>query len=170
MKKLLDELLYFTKLEFSNEREHFQNINLSKILERYLLSKEALFYEKNLQVDWDIDPNLEMSGDAGEIEKLLGILVDNGIKYSSKILKISLKRKGDRNEFKIYNSGEGIAPEEIDRIWDRFYRGDKSRKYSGGFGLGLAIGKKITENHRGTLEVESKVKEYTEFKLNLPSR
>lgn len=58
--------------------------------------------------------------------------MNNGVKYFSKIMKISLKRDGDRNEFRIYNSREGIAPEEIDKIWDRFYRGDNSRKYSGG--------------------------------------
>ncbi|MGL4567850.1 MAG: sensor histidine kinase [Fusobacteriaceae bacterium] len=170
MKKLIDELLYFTRLDFGNNKRNFKNINLSKMLERYLLSKEALFYEKNLQVDWEIAPDLEIFGDAEEIEKLLGILVDNGIKYSSKILKISLKKNGDKNEFRIYNSGEGIPQEEIDKIWDRFYRGDRSRKYTGGFGLGLAIGKKITENHRGTLHVESRVKEYTQFILKLPGR
>lgn len=176
MRKLIDELLYFTRLELSLERENFQKINLSKILERYILSKEALFFEKKLKVERDIAPNLEMLGDAGEIEKLLGILIDNGIKYSSetlkssKVLKMSLKKNGDKNEFRIYNSGEGIAPEEMDKIWDRFYRGDRSRKYTGGFGLGLPIGKKITENHKGTLEVVSRVGEYTEFVLRLPSR
>lgn len=168
MKKLIEELLYLTKLDFEKSRNSFQVLNLSKVLEKYLISKEAVFYEKNLEVEWNIAPNLEIYGDFVEVEKLLGILIDNGVKYSSKILKIDLEKIGDKAQFKIYNSGEGISKEEIERIWDRFYRGDKSRRYTGGFGLGLAIGKKITENHSGTLEVQSKVGEYTEFILKIP--
>ena len=82
------------------------------------------------------------------------------------------KNKATNNEtarFIIKNTGNGIPPEDISKIFDRFYRSDKSRdRKSGGYGLGLSIAKSIVVSHKGTIKLKSEPNKFTEFIVELP--
>lgn len=112
-------------------------------------------------------------GDRDSLIELLSIFVDNAIKYSPKgsEVKLTSQRHGRQVLVRISDKGEGIKSEELPRIFERFYRTDSSRsKHSdGGYGLGLAIAKKISQAHGGHIEVTSIVGKGTTFTIFLPA-
>ena len=84
-------------------------------------------------------------------------------------VRVALKRMGSKAVLEVYNTGEGIAPEERVKIFERFYRSDSSRsRETGGYGLGLAIGKSIVELHKGKISVQSEQGKWTRFIVVLP--
>ena len=112
--------------------------------------------------------NIEINGDSEQITGMVGILVDNAIKYTDGKIEISLEKVQNSVKFTVINTGKGISKEELPKIWDRFYRGDKSREYTGGFGLELPIAKAIVESHKGSITAESNINEWTRFIVKLP--
>ena len=107
------------------------------------------------------------------IEELLNILLDNAMKYSpaNSTIEVVLIKQPLMSGFKIINVGDGIAPEKLPHIFNRFYRADESRTDSSkrGYGLGLSLAKKIVELHNGELSVSSAPKQDTTFKVLLPN-
>jgi signal transduction histidine kinase len=100
------------------------------------------------------------------IERLANILIDNAVRHSvgSEDVRVELHCRKNRNILTVSNKGEYIAPEELSRLFDRFYRTDKSRTSStGGFGLGLSIAKAIADKHKGTLTAASSPDGLTTF-------
>lgn len=109
---------------------------------------------------------------ASSVEELLAILLDNALKYSpqdSKVIVNPLHKKGMAG-FEVINTGEGIAPDVLPHIFDRFYRADISRTSGAkkGYGLGLALAKRIVELNKGELSVSSAPNQPTTFKVYLP--
>lgn len=102
------------------------------------------------------------------IEEVANILVDNALKYSDDKTAIQLKLSRSRRTAKMYitNSGPTISPSDIDRIFDRFYRGDSSRSTSG-YGLGLSLAKQLVDRHNGSISCSSS-KNKTTFLVSLP--
>jgi signal transduction histidine kinase len=99
------------------------------------------------------------------------ILLDNALKYTDPNgnINLNLKREYSNIVLLLTNTGEGIPEEHLDKIFDRFYRIDKSRsRNSGGYGLGLAIAKTIVEQHGGKISVKSILNGSTTFKVELP--
>lgn len=106
------------------------------------------------------------------IEELVTILVDNALKYSPKKSKVdvALRRRGKKARLEVTNTGKGIRPEELPYIFERFFRADESRTngQTTGFGLGLALAKKIVEVHKGDLSASSEPNKKTTFTVSLP--
>ena len=104
-----------------------------------------------------------------QLKQLVMILMDNAIKYTPDGGRIRISLTGGKEAtLKVRNSGSGIDKEDMKQLFERFYRSDKSRaRESGGYGLGLAIAKAITESFGGEIEVASKIDEYTEFTVVL---
>jgi signal transduction histidine kinase len=99
------------------------------------------------------------------------ILLDNALKYTNKKgnVTIALKKLNNNNVLSVTNTGEGIPEDQLEKIFDRFYRVDKSRaRKSGGYGLGLAIAKAIVEQHAGKIYAKSVLNESTTFTVELP--
>ena len=92
--------------------------------------------------------------------------MDNAIKYTNKNGKIDVELNHDKNKIKlkVRNTGEGIKKEDLDKIFERFYRVDTSRaRETGGYGLGLSIAKSIVESHNGKIYAESNIGKDTTF-------
>jgi two-component system, OmpR family, sensor histidine kinase CiaH len=141
---------------------------IKKSIERYAKAAEA----KNMTIVRRI-PASKVTGDPEALVELFSILIDNAIKYSDKSTKISISSK-PRNkllEVRIADQGRGIAAGDLPHIFERFYRTDSSRSRdgSGGYGLGLAIAKRIAELHKGYITVESDPGKGSAFTVSLPS-
>ncbi len=167
MNKLITSLLNLSKLE--REEKVYKQENISKIIEKISLTFEAIAYENNISIDTMIEDNINMNCSKEDIEKLISIILDNAIKHSYKksTIKVITKKNKNNIEIEIINKGNPITPGDEEKIFDRFYRADKSRnRDSNRYGLGLAIAKEIVNNHNGTIKAYSKDK-FTHFKIIL---
>ena len=169
MSKLVSNLLYLAKAdnnEFLGEEVEF---NLSDVVMNQALNFEAILYENNIELDCDIKENISFKGNKEGFNQLIGILIDNAIKHSFKDteIKIILKENKQKIHLSVENTGENIPKEDLEKIFERFYRVDKSRaREKGGYGLGLSIAKTIVEKYNGKIYAESE-KNRTIFHVEL---
>ena len=157
MNSLIINMLELAKSEHEETITKVNN-NLSKIVELSILSMEVKAYEDNVKIKYDIENDINMLLDEVSIKELLSILIDNAIKHSYKnsTINISLKSNGNYIVLLVKNKGDNISSEDRNKIFERFYRVDKSRNRNNNrYGLGLAIAKNIVLNHNGEINVES---------------
>lgn len=167
MSKLVTNLLDLAKLEEGNDKKLHMIVNLSKLVEKSILSFESLAYEKNIKLDYEITENIFFMCNSEEIKELLSIMLDNAIKHSSKKGNINVSLKNMKNDIvlEVINKGKPIPKGEEEKIFERFYRIDKSRnRTENRYGLGLSIAKCIVTNHNGKIRAFSN-NEYTTFKI-----
>ncbi|OWA35876.1 two-component sensor histidine kinase [Saccharibacillus sp. O16] len=172
MAKLTGDLLYLTEMDDSRPGMVQARFDLSDAVENVMLTMEAVVFEKNLTLDYDIEPGLSLVGSREQIVQVTMILLDNAIKYANTrgSIGLSLKREHGEIRLAVSNTGEGITAEHLPHVFDRFYRTDKSRTRSqGGHGLGLAIAKSIVEQHKGRITAKSTVDEKTTFIVQFPA-
>lgn len=170
MSDLVDDMLTLAKLDYMETRPFFSRFDLSKTLTGTILSFEAVFFENNITLNTQIQPDLFLNGDSESIKKVITILIDNAIKNTPKNGQISVQLAADKNKSKILvmNTGQGIPAEELEKVFERFYRVDTSRaRENGGYGLGLAIAKSIVEQHQGRIYARSD-RDTTSFIVELP--
>jgi len=168
MNTLIQKLLTLAKTE-NNNHKTYENINLSKTTQKQILSMESLFFEKNIKLDYNIDENIYYKCSTDDIKEILSILLDNAIKHSEKNghIIINLKNEKQRILLEVINKGNPIKKEDEEKIFERFYRVDKSRnRGENRYGLGLAIAKNIVTNYGGKISAHSK-DGYTIFKIIL---
>jgi signal transduction histidine kinase len=171
MTKLTNDLLYLTQVNYSDIKMIYSDFNMSDTVESIILTMEAVIYENDILLDYSIEPNLTIYGNSEQIKQVVMILLDNALKYTDPNgnINLNLKREYSNIVLSLTNTGEGIPEEHLDKIFDRFYRIDKSRsRNSGGYGLGLAIAKTIVEQHGGKISVKSILNGSTTFKVELP--
>ena len=157
MRKLVEGLLELSRAENGQVRKSFTRLSLSKLVANGLLPFEPVFFEKALILESSIEDGIFLTGSDQHLGQLVDILVDNAGKYSAPgIVMVQLQRQG-RSQclLTVSNPGEPIPREELERIFDRFYRRDSARSSSGSFGLGLAIAKAIALEHGGKIWAES---------------
>lgn len=172
MAKLTGDLLYLTEMDDSRPGMVHARFDLSDAVENVVLTMEAVAFEKDLTLDYEIEPNLLLVGSREQIVQVTMILLDNAIKYANAHgrIDVSLKREHGEILLAVSNTGEGIAAEHLPHVFDRFYRTDKSRTRSqGGHGLGLAIAKSIVEQHKGRLSAKSTLGKQTTFSVHFPA-
>ena len=158
MNKLITNLLDLSKLENGSSKQLYENENISKIVNKICLTFESVAYEKSVGIDTDIEDNINYKCIKEDIEKLISILIDNAIKHSYKDtnIKVIMHKKKNSINIEVINSGDAIKKEDEEKIFERFYRVDKSRNRSNNrYGLGLAIAKSIVINHNGSIEATS---------------
>ncbi len=171
MAKLTNDLLYLTQVDYSDKKMIFTDFNLSEAVENAILTMEAVIFEHNISLNYKIEPNLMTHGSNEEIRQVIMILLDNALKYTSRngSVDILLGRNHNSIVLSVANTGEGIPEEHLEKVFDRFYRTDKSRaRKLGGYGLGLAIAKTIIDQHKGRIFAKSIPNEKTILYIELP--
>lgn len=168
---LSDNLLQLVQYQTNNKKNEFQKISLLQVVEDALKKVTSLAKAKKIIINNEID-DIILYGNSQSLIQLFIILFDNAIKYSPKESSIFLtsKKLDHAISIEVTDQGMGIDKKDIPHIFNRFYRADKSRTKSDipGYGLGLAIAKKITEEHQGTIRVKTKVNKGTTFILHFP--
>lgn len=165
-----ERLLLIHKMDTNNIKYHFEPIDLSSLLVEISQDAEIISSEKNIEIQLDNKEGITINGNKELITRLLWNITDNAIKYNKPVGKILFSLSNDEKSVfvKIKDTGIGIPKEEIPKIFDRFYRVDKSRsRRLGGSGLGLAICNWIVELHNGEIVVNSEVNIGTEFCITL---
>lgn len=153
MSALIDDMLAYTRLDQSPERYPFVRLELSRIVAE-AAEETRLLRAEDLRLETEIAEGLFVEGNAMLLSRMTQNLVSNACRYGNGWVRIRLGREEERLCLAVEDNGPGIAPEEREKIFDRFYRGDAART-SGGTGLGLAMVKKIAQMHGGELRVES---------------
>jgi possible histidine kinase len=159
MKYLTQDLLDLSRLEnWQDRKEQMGKINLSDIVTKECLFFEPLFFENSKELDYDIENNISVLGDANKLKDLISILLENAMKYSISHTALTLTNKKNNIVLSVENDVEKeLSKEDTVNIFKRFYRLDESHSGTG-YGLGLPIAKEIVLMHRGEIKVSSKNK------------
>ncbi len=170
MSKMTTDLLTLARSDSDQLQIVHESIQLDDILHQVVKDFKILALPKNIQVTANIYPII-MSGDKERLKQLFVIVLDNALKYTQEngtiIVKCSVKNS--RAIIDIIDTGIGIPKTDLPHIFDRYYRGDKSRtRHLEGTGLGLSIAKWITQSHAGKIRIESKEGEGTHVIIGLP--
>lgn len=146
-----------------------KELDLNLLVQGVMNSIKGLAAHKQVGLALEQRDNITVSGDEQQLKQLFFNLLDNAIKYTSSggEVKVSLEESRAMARITIIDTGIGIAREDLDKIFERFYRGDKSN-ISAGFGLGLNIVKSIADAHGGSVSVESEEGQGTTFTILLP--
>ena len=178
MQSLVGDLLALAKMDEGEAaaqsgaaRPAFEEVDLSDVLEGEVLQFESVAFERGVKLESQVEPGIKLQGNEQRLRRLAGTLIDNACKYvdDGGAVDVSLSRSGKQAKLAVRNTGAPISPEDLPRVFDRFYRADKARTGgAGGHGLGLAIARAIAEEHGGTLTVSSTQAEGTVFTATLP--
>ncbi|MNZ63481.1 Alkaline phosphatase synthesis sensor protein PhoR [compost metagenome] len=144
---------------------------LDAVLLEAIIPFESQAISRGIDLLYDLEPEIYLRGDSNRLKQLIVILLDNALQYTNRSgrIHVHLMKKDKRVELSVFDTGVGIAEEHLDKIFDRFYRGDKARgRNGGGSGLGLAIAKWIVEQHNGFIRVQSTLGEGSVFLVHLP--
>lgn len=167
--KLIDNLDILKKFESESIKLNLQEINLVSLLMQVYNEFEIVAKSKNIKIYYDIQKNNDYSiiGDMDKIKQVLINVLNNAIKFSNEKGKIYiyLYKINKRNILEIKDNGIGISKEDLPYIFERMYRGDKSRNSIEGTGIGLAVVKSILESHNADILVESEMNQGTTFKI-----
>lgn len=170
LSKLSDNLLKLTSLESEHHPFERKRYRLDKQLRAVVLTCEPQWLDKLIDMDMSLEEG-EIVADPDLLNQVWGNLIQNSIKFTPHggTIGVRLQFGNGIAAVRVSDSGIGIGEEDLPRIFERFYKTDKSRnRASGGSGLGLAIVKKIVDLHHGTIEVQSKPGEGTVFTVRLP--
>jgi len=166
MHKLLDDLLFLARHDQGNFKLELEEFDLSSQVHS-LLNRFKRIVPSQLTLQENIQDGIRIKGDKVRIQQLLYILLDNAARYTKEgSITCSLAEQGEKILLSVKDTGIGISPKDLQHIFERFYRGDESRKRNG-TGLGLSIAKTIVEAHGGEIEVKSEVGKGTEFIIKL---
>jgi len=188
MSQIVEDLLLLSKADSGEIRLSREDMNLTEILNEVVAQVNVLAKSKNLRIETaNHHEEIHIFGDPLRIRELFLNLIENGIKYTEEggSIRILLTKdtwaqdgnssgrpQGEQAEFVkviVSDTGIGIAKEDQERIFDRFFRVDKARsREEGGSGLGLSICKWIVEAHRGEIKVESELGKGSSFIVKLP--
>jgi two-component system phosphate regulon sensor histidine kinase PhoR len=175
MLRIIEDLMSLSRIEADRYQAPSEKVDLGEVASLAIEQAGPLAQRRGCRIESDIDgPLPPVAGDSGQLLQLADNLVANAIRYGcndkSSAVTVSVRRDGSRLLLSVSDSGDGIAPEHLPRLTERFYRVDSARsRESGGTGLGLAIVKHIVERHRGTLDIRSEAGAGTTVTVSLPA-
>jgi two-component system OmpR family sensor kinase len=169
MRRLIESLLELARLDAGQEVLKRLRFDFSKTISDCTESVKPFAHERGVMIVSALPP-VEITGDADRLAQVITNLLTNAIQYNRDGGQVSVKLESQTGlaVLTVHDTGPGIAAEDLPHVFERFYRGDKSRTGSGSTGLGLAIAKAIVEAHGGTIEAASKKGYGTTFTVRLP--
>ena len=167
---MLNTLMDISEAETGTMALRREPTDLNDLIDQTAEMYEDVADERGVQVETAVTSDLVANVDRNRLRQVLANLLDNAIKYTSSGGKVEIRarREGDAAVVEVKDTGAGIPPEELPRIWDRLYRGDKSRS-TRGLGLGLSLVKAIVHAHGGEVSVRSAPGQGSTFVLRLPA-
>ncbi len=171
--RLTADLLVLSRIELGQQKFKFASYYANRLIGDNLDALKPIADAKHIELQLEpTGDNVEVFCDAEAVQQILTNLLDNAIKYTPDGGKVTIGAREldqDKVEFYVQDSGLGIPPDDLARLFERFYRVDKARSRSlGGTGLGLAIVKHLTRAQGGDVHVESKVNKGSTFRFTLP--
>lgn len=170
MASLIHTLLSLASIENKSREIHKTSFNIGELISEVIQQMEAAVHEKGITLTTYIEPNIIVHQDRELVAQVFAIVYDNAIKYTEANgqIDVSIQKAKRLVACTVKNSGKGIAPQDLSRIFDRFYRADPSRTAeSGGYGLGLAIAKSCVDKLGGTITASSVENKWTTFTFTL---
>ncbi len=170
---LVQDLLVLSQIETGEIRMYFEYFDIKQMTADILEQFENKADKKDITISFEenIPNSVTVYGDWQRLNQVITNLLSNAIKYSNEGGKVTIDFDVDESKVgvTVRDNGEGIPKTDVDRIFERFYRVDKSRsREKGGTGLGLAIVKHILEGHKSTIHVKSEVGQGSVFSFKLP--
>lgn len=159
LKDLTQDLLTLAKMEESTEKKIKENFLLSGVLEESLFQFEEAILAKEIRLYKNIQPSVYINSRKEQIQRLISILIDNATKYTpqGESIEVYLSQSGKQVNLVVANDAENLEKLQLNKIFDRFYRGDDARtQKSGGYGIGLSAAKAIVQSLQGNISVQTK--------------
>ena len=155
MISLVQKMLTLTRLDAPQVQKEHAIFPVDESLLDIIYPMESLAFEKNIQMDIDVQEHMKIDGNEDQIQNLVSILLNNALSYTPEHGTIEIHASIHNRKFylTVANSGDPIPEEIRDKLFERFYRADEAREDNGHFGLGLSIAKSIVTSHNGKISV-----------------
>lgn len=168
MTELVNQLVALSRMDEEGQPMNITEVSLGELVADTVSEFEPLAKDKGKAIIAAVDKSVTYHGDEALLYRLVGILMDNAIKYCDQGGEISVTlRHGRRVVLTVENTYSSVGEIELDRLFDRFYRADKARKFTGGYGVGLSMAKAIAEKHKGEITAYNKDNTHIGFKVVL---
>lgn len=170
MNGLTGSLLTLATMDDPAFRRNDSTFMLDKLAESCMLPFESMMYDKGIRLSMNLEKDTLMTGDMEKLEQVIRILAENAVKHTPEggTILVEVRKKGNKRILSVFNEGEPIPQENLDRIFGRFYRSDFARdRQSGGYGLGLAIAKTVVDLHKGKIYAEPGLEKGARFIVEL---
>jgi len=171
MHMLISDILELSLIESGKVSIEVREVRLSPLVNEIFTSLSARAEERKIGLINNVPPDYTVMADSHRLEQILVNLIDNAIKFNRDegSVTVNVETRGDKDVISVADTGEGIMPEHLRRIFERFYRTDRARsRQAGGTGLGLAIVKHLARLHGGEVFVTSELGRGTTFFTELP--
>ena len=157
MRTLVEEMLTLARADNAVQTAVMADLSLSDTVQDCALAFEPVAFEAGKRLEYHIQEEVFVLGDGDRLRRLISVLLDNAIKYGARggTVTLTLQKTDRLARLAVSNPGDPIPPQQLKRLFERFYRADDSRGEQSGFGLGLPIAQTIANEHKGLLKAES---------------
>ena len=168
MTELVNQLVALSRMDEEGQPLNITEVALGELVTDTVSEFEPLAKERGKHLVASVDKEISYLGDEALLHRLVGILMDNAIKYCDQGGEITVNlHRGRKIVLTVENTYAAVGELELNRLFDRFYRADKARKFSGGYGVGLSMAKAIVEKHKGEITAYKKDATHIGFKIVL---
>ena len=168
MTELVNQMVALSRMDEEEHPISVSEFSLGKLVFDTVSEFETLAKDSGRTITSSVDKEITYLGDEALLYRLIGILMDNAIKYCDQDGEVSVTlRRGRRVALTVENTYSAVGEIELHRLFDRFYRADKARRFTGGYGIGLSMAKAIVEKHKGEITAYKKDGSHIGFKVVL---
>ena len=168
MTELVNQLVALSRMDEEGQPMNITEVSFGELVADTVSEFEPLAKERGKTLTASVDKKITYLGDEALLHRLVGILMDNAIKYCDQGGEITVNlHRGRRIILTVENTYAAVGELELNRLFDRFYRADKARKFTGGYGVGLSMAKAIVEKHKGEITAYKKDATHIGFKIVL---
>ena len=168
MAELVNQLVALSRMDEEGQLMNVTEVSFGELVADTVFEFEPLAKDRGKTLAASVDKEITCFGDEALLYRLVGILMDNAIKYCDQDGEICVSlQRGRRVVLTVENTYSAVSELELNRLFDRFYRADKARRFTGGYGVGLSMAKAIVEKHKGEITAYKKDNTHIGFKVVL---